>query len=241
MSYGFNLYFKQVKNKKEAFDIALKFVNICFNYSKEYLDNFTYHIPSKRTISEKKLTEMLEDHPKTKDIVWRFGKALDMADDNWLYEIFNFRFVYWEKEKLLAVLGEKFPQEAKDLMDVSIYFQNSTDQNYELSEWGTKIKVFNKIIRKFRRISKQKLLKITKERCDWLDESDDERILKNCEYYKLTAIYDGIYETLHLNNWLWDNEDDYFIRFSLCAIDSIEKKYKVLGELNMIKNELEDK
>ena len=72
---------------------------------------------------------MLEDHPKTKDIVWRFGKALDMADDNWLYEIFNFRFVYWEKEKLLAVLGEKFPQEAKDLMDVSIYFQNSTDQN----------------------------------------------------------------------------------------------------------------
>lgn len=139
MSYGFNLYFKQVKNKSEAFDIALKFTNACFENSKEYLEDLTYFIPSQKCMSEKKLTEMLNEHPNAKDIVWKYSKALDSADDNWLYRIFNFQFIYWEKEKLLAVLGESFPKKATDLMDISFYFQNSTDQDYELSSYGKKI------------------------------------------------------------------------------------------------------
>lgn len=197
MSYGFDLMFKQVSNKLEAYELAHEFANKCYKKGMEYIEDSKYYIPSMRL---------------------RCGEK---ADEYWLYRLFSFSFIYWEKYNLLAVLGQRYPEEARELFDLQVYFQNSTDQDYEFEEWGNCIPLFNELVDKAKNMSVDEIYAIfNTDGKDWYEKEDIE---KNLDYYRRSAVYEQIYALLDLNAWLWDNDDFQFSRFSVSALDSTEK------------------
>lgn len=208
MSYSFNMFFKQVNNKEEAYDFAIKTTKLLYKNMTEYiLDNKCY-IPSIRSL-------MAE-------------KTLEETNKYWLSEIFSLNFTYWEEHKILALLGWDYPTPIKDLYDVGICFQNSCDQDYEYEEWGIGIYLFNEVIAKVKDENDlDALIKICfPYGCD---EYNLENLKNDINYYKRTATYDLIFDKLHLNDWMYHREDDdnkCFLNFSLQALDCMDKHIK---------------
>ena len=211
MSYSFGMFFKQVKDKGEALDIAFEASRLHYKNVAEVVHNERYYIPSIRSEKDNSSTD-------------RF----------WLNEIFTLKFVYWEKHKLLGMSGFDFSKEVEDLFDCHVHFQNSCDQNYEFDTWNHKINLFREY--KVRYVSMP-----VEEIQTRLDDDDytKEELQEMADYYRRSLFYSFIYEELHLNNWLWDNEDRTFLRFAINALDSQEKKsdaYRyVMKEVNNYK------
>lgn len=213
MSYSFGMFFKQVKDKNEAFAIALQASELHYKNAADVVHNERYYIPSIRSDRDK-----------------------GSADRYWLNEIFTLRFVYWEKHKLLGMSGFDFSKEVEDLFDCHVHFQNSCDQDYEFDTWAHEIDLFREY--------KVRYVSMPVEELKFHLDDDDytlEEIKEMADYYRRSLFYSFIYEELHLNNWLWDNEDRTFQRFAINALDSQEKKnnaYRYI--LKEVKNYNED-
>lgn len=198
MSYSFGMYFKQVGDRADAFDFALKVSKLHYKNAKQVIHTERYYIPSIHTICDNRIT----------------------ADRCWLNEIFSLRFVYWEKYGLLGLSGFDYPDDVEKMFDCHIHFQNSCDQDYSFDTWSPKIDLFQENLPKYVSMSEADLMdKIDKD----LDYTEEE-IKDMADYYRRSAFYTFVYDELHLNNWLWDHEDDFFLRFSFNSLDSIEKK-----------------
>lgn len=77
---------------------------------------------------------------------------------------------------------------------MQVYFQNSTDQNYEYKTWNG-ISVFEQVVKEMLALSEAEILHIA--------ESYDDEDKLDIEYYRQTTIYQKIYEMLDLKSWLW--------------------------------------
>lgn len=214
MSYGFNMFFKQVSSKEEAHNLAVKTADLLYENMVEFIKNNKFYIPS---------IKYSVFHPEQAKETKRY---LEEIDKYWLCKLFSSNFVYWEKEKLLGFLGENYPKPVEELYDVEVYFQNSCDQDYNYKDWGNKINIFNKIIAEIKNITDaEELAKINFSY--GYNETYIKEIEEDIEYYQKSGVYTQIFETLHLEEWLWDNEDDYFERFSIQSLNSMEKHTEV--------------
>ena len=198
MSYSFGMFFKQVKDKNEAFAIALQASNLYYKNAKEVLNNERYYIPSVRDDSDQR-----------------------SADRFWLNEVFTLGFVYWDKHKLLGLSGYNYPKEVTDLFDCHVTFQNSCDQDYDFDTWDHKINLFREYKVRYQSMPENELKFHLGS--DYEDEDLNERE-GMLDYYRRSLFYSFIYDELHLNNWLWDHEDRTFERFAINSLNSSEKK-----------------
>lgn len=126
MSYGFDMGFAQANSLQEAMAIALEYTQSQMtekNIRKTIRDNL-YYIPSVRT------GYIADEESKNR----RADTLADTADRYWLEALFTFRFLYWEEHKLLGIIMMP-PENASEKWPLSIYFQNSCDQDYPFFEW----------------------------------------------------------------------------------------------------------
>lgn len=208
MSYRFQMNFKQCESKEEAFTIALAITKEYFRHAKSVIKDNIYYFPS----------------------IQRGGnKEYELADEWFLVNLFSLRFVWWEDKKLLGLNNDS--DFLKSFFDTEVYFQNSCDQDYEYDGWDDKIDFFKETKRKIQERTKEELLKCS----TYFNESDLEDDL---EYCKRTILYDMIFSELDLNAWMYDSDETVFERFSLCAIDSSEKRFKARDLLEKVKKNL---
>lgn len=118
--------FAQANSLQEAMTIALDYTQSQMTEKnvKKAIRNNLYYIPSVRTgyIANK------ESRTRKADVL------AETADRYWLEALFTFRFLYWEEHKLLGIV--MMPSESvNEKWPLSMYFQNSCDQDYPLSDW----------------------------------------------------------------------------------------------------------
>lgn len=194
MSYSFTMSFCEVKNKTEAFDKALA-----------YIKQYQTHKGMSALINNRTFPLLTTQAARNNSF------AYDQA----LYVTFTFRFVYFPKHKILGLVGE-----FDDFSATSVYFQNSTDQDYDYEEWNG-ISLFEKLAKEVKQFSPDQIVR-------FFPELPDAEIRENLEYWRRTCLYQMIYEGLHLNKWLYRDykenaQDDTFITFDLFALNSPEK------------------
>lgn len=211
MSYSFEMAFTEC-NKEDVLEKCQEIIRSIMNDVKFYLSKNIYYMPSNRYAMEDRIS-------------YHF-------DNVWLYKIFTFSFVYWEKYNLLSLVGYDyiFPDKTNGMFDMRFTFQNSTDQDYDYSEWFG-INCFEHEVAKVKSKSDEEIIKICGiELDDWDNKSDA------IEYHKKTLIYDNIYKLLDLDNWLYGRTGD-FQRITLNGIETEEKYYELSGILRKIKKE----
>ena len=208
MSYRFNMGFAQADSLQEALKIALEYTQSQMtekNIKKTIRDN-RYYIPSVRT------GYIADEENKNS----RADVLADTADRYWLDALFTFRFLYWEEHKLLGIVMIP-PESVSEKWPLSVYFQNSCDHDYPLSEWKEgNIPFFANAAAKAENYTKKGI----RAKLDYEIEDED------LEYYRRSACYDDIFETLALEPWLYNHYKDMpFVAFSLNGIQNETERY----------------
>lgn len=211
MSYGFDMGFAQANSLQEAMAIALEYTQSQMtekNIRKTIRDNL-YYIPSVRT------GYIADEESKNR----RADTLADTADRYWLEALFTFRFMYWEEHKLLGIVIMP-PESASEKWPLSIYFQNSCDQDYPLSDWKEgNIPFFANAAVKAENYTAEEI------RAKFDYEIEDE----NLEYYRRNTCYNDIFEALALEPWLYNHCTDVpFVTFALQGIQNEAERYRYL-------------
>lgn len=214
MSYGFDMGFTAVGSELEAYQKARKFVNLL--YKPEHAKKLI-----RRNLVYAQVRVSSGDPPKLK------SNYFDMFARN----LFSVNFVYFPKYKLLGIVGDYEQDKLGDQMDCWIYFQNSCDQDYELSIWKDKnIPLFEQVVADVEAMSEEEI----KGLFDY-DECD-------IPYCRRAEIYRRIFEALALDDWMagTEQETDDFICFTMSSLNSIEQRWKIEQYFKVIfKNEEE--
>lgn len=214
MSYGFGLRFKQCESFEEAVKTAIQCSDIYKTQYAEVLKLNEFYIPSRRS------DRYDEEH-----------------DNYWIYSLFNIQFIWWERWNLLAALGLNHPNQMQELLPTAIYFQNSTDQDYNYEYWSDNIYLFREIKQKVLNFSIEELFQHYKKSNNGIEQAEVE---ENPEYWRKSYLYDTIYEELELNKWLYGYPGNSFKRFTLSAIDSMETHFKISLTLKQMLQSCQD-
>jgi hypothetical protein len=211
MSYGFDMGFAQANSLQEAMAIALEYTQFQMtekNIRKTIRDN-RYYIPSVRT------GYIADEESKNR----RADVLADTADRYWLEALFTFRFLYWEEHKLLGIVMMP-PENASEKWPLSVYFQNSCDQDYPLSDWKEgNIPFFANAAAKAENYTAEEI------RAKFDYEIEEE----NLEYYRRNTCYNDIFEALALEPWLYNHCTDVpFVTFAFQGIQSEAERYQYL-------------
>ena len=182
--------FAQANSLQEAMTIALDYTQSQMtgkNVKKTIRDNL-YYIPSVRTgyIANE------ESRTRKADVL------AETADRYWLEALFTFHFLYWEEHKLLGIV--MMPSErVNEKWPLSMYFQNSCDQDYPFFEWKEgNIPFFANAAAKAENYTAEEI----RAKVDY--EIEDE----NLEYYRRSTCYNDIFEGLALESWLYNHCTD---------------------------------
>ena len=211
MSYGFDMGFAQANSLQEAMKIALEYTQsqmIEKNVKKTIKDN-RYYIPSVRT------GYIADEESKNR----RANVLADTADLYWLEALFTFRFLYWEEHKLLGIV--MMPSESvSEKWPLSVYFQNSCDQDYPLSDWKEgNIPFFANAAAKAENYTAEEI------RAKFDYEIEDEEL----EYFRRSTCYDDIFKALALEPWLYNHYTDVpFVTFALQGVQNEAERYRYL-------------
>lgn len=211
MSYGFYMGFAQANSLQEAMAIALEYTHSQMtekNIRKTISDN-RYYIPSVCT------GYIADEESKNR----RADVLADTADRYWLEALFTFRFLYWEEHKLLGIVMMP-PENASERWPLSVYFQNSCDQDYPLSDWKEgNIPFFANAAAKAENYTAEEI----RTKFDY--EIEDE----NLEYYRRNTCYNDIFEALALEPWLYNHCTNVpFVTFALQGIQNEAERYRYL-------------
>lgn len=211
MSYGFDMGFAQANSLQKAMTIALEYTRSQMtekNIRKTIRDN-RYYIPSVRTgyIADE------ESKNRSADVL------ADTADRYWLEALFTFRFLYWEEHKLLGIIMMP-PESSSEKWPLSVYFQNSCDQDYPLSDWKEgNIPFFANVAAKAENYTAEEI----RAKVDYEIENED------LEYYRRSTCYNDIFEALALESWLYNHCTDVpFVTFALQGIQNEAERYRYL-------------
>ena len=133
------------------------------------------------------------------------------ADEAWAKSaVFTMRFFYLADHNLLGVFG--VPSAVKECFDATIYFQNSTDQDYEFDEWKN-VPIFAQIAEKWKTSTDDDVLR----KCN--DERDDDEIdTDSLDYYRRTFAYEEIWSMCE--DYMW--HDDKAVHLSLFSYYDFE-------------------
>lgn len=219
MSYYFDMCFWQASSLSVAMRKAQEIVNAACTSErmKQKIKDNLYYIPSIRLNAKAENWEMAMQ-----------------ADSSWLYQLFNFRFVYWKEHRLLGMVGT-LPENGSKATSC-IGFQNSCDQDYELKTWPSKIPFFRSRVEKFAALLDMPPKEAFNTLCQkgFMNESDVRELIdegkcnkETAEYQILSLLYQNIYKALRLDMWLYGKDDESFQRFALCGIQTTEQKYEL--------------
>ena len=181
MSYYFNMGFKDVK-KEELLGLIDETV-------KEFREN------AKEIIKENLIYAPSQMHGNIRDRE-DYSTSWKDADRYWLHVLFKIRFVYWEEYDLIGVQG-CLPENLKDKL-TNILFQNGADQDYSYDTWDG-ISYFEKVRDEIKNVDKKYFIQDHMEE----DEEDEE------EYQRKSSIYEKIFDTLELEEWLYGKEGTF--------------------------------
>lgn len=187
MSYAFKMTFSQV-SKDEVLSVCTEIVNQNWEKNSQLLKDNLIYVPSVRNFCHQDVS------------VKEYERSPWQATDRfWLKNLFQIEFLYWETYGLLGVCGIHLPDISRKA--VPVYFQNSTDQDYEYKTWNG-ISVFEKIVKEVQMLPGTEILNLA----GICDEED----VPDVEYYRQTAVYEKIYEMLDLGSWLWHRNGNMF-------------------------------
>lgn len=216
MSYGFDMGFAHTNSLQEAMMIALEYTKSQMTEKnvKKTIKNNLYYIPSVRT------GYIADAESKTR----RADVLADTADRYWLEALFTFRFLYWEEHKLLGIVMIP-PESVSEKWPLSVYFQNSCDHDYPLSEWKEgNIPFFVDAVAKAESYAAEEI----RAKVDYEIEDDD------IEYYRRNTCYNDIFEALALESWLYNHYTDVpFVTFALQGIQNEAERYMYLQWLKI--------
>lgn len=159
-----------------------------FKQCKSFEDGFQTALKTSKLLAENKVEYIKENKYSCPSI--RYIKENKLADGYWLYALFDMKFVYFKKHNILALSGFSYPKEVKDLFDGHVHFQNSTDQDYEAKEWPGGITLFNGLKGNH----------------------------KFDTYEGRSDMYDDVYKTLHLDDYINRKENESFTVFHIQAM-----------------------
>lgn len=183
MSYAIDLSFKEMK-KDQIFDFIQKFKELVIKpeeVKKRIKENYHFSVQ------------------------WVVGSNSNGIDDfdvedrieSWIDRLFTFKFIWIERYSLLAcvIRGDDL---ANSLFDGNVFFQNSTDQDYDYKVW--------KDIRPFKEISDSvEKLSFDEEGIDslrklsrnvWFNEPLSDLTENKFEYYKRSLVYDLVFDPI---------------------------------------------
>lgn len=204
MSYAVNIFFKRASSST-VFDIIKEFKEWYWERRTSLIEDNLYYIPSIRYGCKP------EDE-----------KLNDARDEAWLHSLMTIKFIYWKKFNLLGVVASEAPKGW-----FGVCFQNSCDQDYELSSWP-KLKFFKDIIQSVNKMSDEEIFK-------QIDEDYDEDL--DVEYWRLTTVYEKIFSELCLNQWLYSRDADNvsYICLNESCLDDIVKTYNLMSKVKMLR------
>ncbi len=180
MSYSATINFKTIK-EGELYDFLKKIKDACkSNFAKIAQDNFIF-MPS---INKDYLLKNDSDYAK---------EQLDRA---WMRNgVFSYRFFYISEHNILGVFG--VPDGVADIFDLTCYFQNSCDQDYDFKDWKG-IPIFEQIAEKWKNATNEEVYKTFE-----YPEEHAEPI--DYDYYRRSNAYGEIWKMCE--TYLY-NEDD---------------------------------
>ena len=188
---------KGAKDLSEAMNLALEYVGMRMEPKRvtEELKRNIYYVPTIRA-----------RYACNKNVPYsqrnmQLENLADMADRYWVKNLFSYRFLYWEKQRLLGIVMMK-DEDLSDKWPLCVYFQNSTDQNYPYSDWEVgNIPFFTDAVSKAKVLT---LHDIASLRHDMDEESFGAESLE----YQQSYCYEYIFDTLGLDAWLYGSERD---------------------------------
>lgn len=143
--------------------------------------------------------------------------------DAWLNKLFTVRCTFWPQHKLLGITGMNWPEECLELAQGKVYFQNSTDQNYEYSVWPAEIPFYQDCIMEIRTLSD---LEIIRRRISDDGEIPEEDMPDAIEYARRTLLYRSIYDKLDLEHWLYDySAGTGYEQFAMCGLYASDQEH----------------
>ena len=215
MSYGFDMAFKAVESEADV-------LNIINNFSKWLMKPQNAKALIQRNIFYSPCFRFKNINPEDEIISW--------STKWWLNRLFTASFVYWPKHNLLGLAGNyelaKEGEEGNGFNE-PIYFQNSTDRNYEISTWGDYCPLFQKAIDDCKKLTTAEAYKLIG--WDWeLEERTEEELKAPAnEYLYCSSVYETIFNELKLEDWLYDAEDEDFIRIKVNTLQTDAQEIKL--------------
>lgn len=203
MSYRFKMFFKQLKENENPLAFIESVKNDVANRSVDILKSeLVPYLPSLDTVPE--------DASKI-DTCW--NKRASQLDQEWLQHVYDMNFVYWEKENLVGMCCGSWYSNL-GMFDTEFYFQNSTDQDYEFDCWSDSISVF------YQAKSDIAGMSLKDMHTKYLDYCDLEDVENDPEYYQKVALYDCIFNRLHLEEWcaMSNKSHSSFVSFRVSPI-----------------------
>lgn len=192
MSYGFDMGFAPVESELDAYRKVFAFTKVLGKKenAQAWIDENCYCMEGQLSrANERDAYEILSGY---------------------LSKIFTVKFVYWPENKLLGISGRDWPDEAQALFPFIVYFQNSTDQDYEYETWDDRIPFFAEKKAAVMALSNKEVLQQEKK---WGVDID---------YHRKSLLYRKIVDELELMGWLYGSEGNKFTRLTLNAIETSE-------------------
>lgn len=186
MSYSATINFKTVK-EGELYAFLKKIKDTCKEKFEEIAKNEFIFMPS---INKEYMLKNDSEY------------AREQLDRAWMRNsIFSYRFFYIPEHNLLGVFGTP----VKDIFDLTCYFQNSCDQDYDFDDWKG-VPIFEQIAEKWKNATDNEVLEhFRKDRCsDWNEED-----CSDLDYYRRSFAYDEIWRMCE--HYLYSEDDVVYI------------------------------
>lgn len=184
MSYSATICFKTVK-ENELYPFLKKIKDTCKEKFDEIAKDEFIFMPS---INKNYLLKNDSEYAK---------EQLDRA---WVRNsIFSYRFFYISEHNLLGVFS--IPTAVKEIFDLTCFFQNSCDQDYEFEEWKS-IPVFEKIAKKWKNATNEEVYKTFEYPEEYKEPID-------YDYYRRSCAYDEIWKMCE--NYLYCEDEIVYV------------------------------
>ena len=159
---------------------------------------------------------------------------------NWVQDAFKYRWFYIQDFNILCMIG--LPKCVEELFDLTAYFQNGTDQDYDFDTWDG-LTLFEMIAENWKNTTDEQI-----EELYWKDYNSDMTLEESTkqmscpiDYYRRSYCYDEIWKIIE--KYFYDDKNGiYFSPFSpMWDIDVIEKfKGYIVKKYNEFLNDLEN-
>lgn len=160
MSYSCDISFKKIK-PEEVYDFLLEFKKTCKKHIYDIAEIEFAWCPFIRN-------NLYVERDFSKISSTDIKEAKHWA----LNSIFTFRYFYDKENELLGIYSVENVPQIKKLFDGSVYFQNSTDQDYEREEYKG-IELFEQIYDKYMKAPMEDLEKAWNNIHEWNDWKRD--------------------------------------------------------------------